>query len=428
MASRARRGLFSGAAAVVAVGALVVGTLAAGPAVGPAAAAPPIPPLPLPPLPVVQRAETQVLAPLIGTGTPGETGQRFGVEGSDLGHTFLHQGRLAALFGDTYGAPPAEPFFGVRHQDWRSNVLGWLDPDADPSSGTRIQSMVTDRPGHAKELLPSKKKKGDEETVIPTYGISTGTRMWMHYMSVKAFGAPGRWTLNSAGVAHSDDDGQTWVKDPGAVWSGDSRFGQVAYVRPADDPDDGEATDSDDEGDTVYVYGVPGGRYGSVSLARAPADRLGDRSAYEYRTASGWSPDESAATTVVPGPVGELSVRYHEYYQRWLMMYLVDPTGEVVLRSADSPTGPWSEPQVVATTEDYPEAYAPYLTPVWNDGPDVVFTLSRYDTYRVYLMRTRLSLEAAGIPLPLDVRTTPPGSAPALPFVPYPFGHGGAGR
>jgi hypothetical protein len=418
----------SGAATVLGAVVLTAATLAAGAGASPAAAAPPVP-LPVPPLPVVQRAETKVISTLIGTGTAGDTGRRFGVEGTDLGHTFLHKGRLAALFGDTYGSPPADPFFSVRHTDWRSNTMGWLDPERDAAGSTRLESMISDRPGHAKELLGSKKRRGVEETVIPTAGISTGDRMWLHYMSVKSFDKPGRWTLNSAGVAHSDDDGQTWVKDPGAVWSGGSRFGQVAYVRPAEDPDDGEADGDPDGFPLVYVYGVPGGRYGSVSLARVPANRVGDKAAYSYRTASGgWSPDESAAATVVPGPVGELSVRYHAFYHRWLMMYLVDPTGEIVLRSSDSPTGPWSDAQVVASTKQFPQAYAPYLTPVWNDGPDVVFTMSRYDNYRVALMRTRLGFQSPDAALPPDVRQTPPGlSLPQLPFVPYPFGHGGTG-
>lgn len=393
------------------------------PLVGSAVAAPVPPPVGVEPF--VDRDATGVVSTLIGTGTPGETGSRYAVEGTDLGHTFLHEGRLATTFGDTFGAPPAEPFFSVAHRDWRSNVLGWLDPARPPDAGTAMTDMVADRPGFAKELLPSRKRPGDEQTVIPTYGISTGGRMWLHSMSVRAFGAPGRWTLNGSGLSFSDDDGRTWTRAEGAQWSGTSRFGQVAYVRPAEDPTDGEVTGpAAGPDDTVYVYGIPGGRYGAVSLARVPTAQLGDRSAYEYRSAEGWSRDEADAVDVLPGPVGELSVRYHAFYKRWMMMYLVDPTGEIVLRTAESPTGPWSEPQVVTTTDDYSEAYAPYLTPVWNDGPDVVFTMSRYTTYRVYLMRTRMSLLPAGSPLPLELRTTPPDQAPPRPLLRYPFEHG----
>ena len=337
---------------------------------------------------------------LVGTGAGVDTASRFGVQGADLGHVFLHRGRLAVLFGDTFGGPPADPFFSVPHRDRRGSTLGWLDSPDDVGPGWRLADMVTDRPGHAAELLDAKYRPGDEETVIPTAGLSTGSRMWLHYMSVVAFDEPGDWDINFSGMAHSDDDGRTWTRDPGAVWPGSTRFGQVAYARAA--------------GDTVFVYGVPAGRFGPVSLAQVPADRLGERSAYRYLGAHGWSSDERDAVDVVPAPAGELSVGYNSYHGRWLMMYLVETTGEVVLRSAPSPTGPWSSPQVVATTREFPEAYAPAITPVWNDGPDVVFTLSRYRSYGVDLMRTRLALHPVGVP-------PPPGCAPPQPGWPAPW-------
>ncbi|WP_285657146.1 DUF4185 domain-containing protein [Actinomycetospora sp. NBRC 106375] len=392
--AKGRRALMSGAAAV-AVGAAVLAGCS-----GPTVAAPPAPALPPSPggpwAPVVDAASTRPVVTLMGRGIAADTAQRFGAQGADLGHVFLHRGRLAMLFGDTYGDPPADPFFSVPHPDRRGSTLGWLDSPAAPSPTRRLADMVTDRPDHAKELLYSKHVVGDEETVIPTAGISTGSRMWLHYMSVRQFEEAGHWTTNDSGMAHSDDDGQTWVRDPGAVWSGSSRFAQVAYAQPAGS-------------DTVLVYGIPAGRSGPASLARVPADRLGDRSAYRYRSAQGWSKDERDAVDVVPGPVGELSVGYNSYHGRWLMMYLVDPTHEIVLRSALSPKGPWSPPQVVATTRDFPEAYAPAITPVWNDGPDVVYTLSRYQDYGVDLMRTRLALQPEGLP----TCSPPPAAWPA---------------
>lgn len=336
------------------------------------------------------------MSTLVGGDGAGDTAGRFGVQGADLGHVFVHRGRLAVLFGDTYGDPRADPFFSVPHQDRRGSTLGWLDARGDLGPAIRLADMVTDRPGHAEELLSSQHVPGVEETVIPTAGLSTGARMWMHYMSVRRFEGGGQWTINASGMAYSDDDGHSWIRDPGAMWPGTSRFGQVAFARSDGDPE-------------VFVYGVPAGRYGPVSLARVPADRLGDRTAYRYYTAHGWLGDERDAADIVRAPVGELSIGYNSYQGRWLMMYLVDPTGEIMLRSALSPTGPWSAPQVVATTKDYPMAYAPAITPVWNDGPDVVFTLSRYLSYGVDLMRTRLALQPIGTPLPQSCATPQPG-------------------
>jgi hypothetical protein len=37
-----------------------------------------------------------------------------------------------------------------------------------------------------------------------------------------------------------------------------------------------------------------------------------------------------------------------------------------------------------------PSLYAPYITPLWNDGPDIWFTMSVFVSYGVYLLRTSL--------------------------------------
>lgn len=388
------------------------GTRAPGPAGGPAAphATPSGPGTPV----AVAREATAKVAELVGTGSMNDTGRRYGVEGTDLGHMFMNGSRLAMVFGDTFGGPPAQDFYSVRHGDWRSNVLASIVPPATPADGLPFRGMITDRPGHAKELIPSKKIKGVQETVIPTYGIGAGpknTTMTLQYMSVKSFDQPGRWRLTGSGIATSNDGGDTWVDQPSARWPADSKFGQVAYVRPGG-PDDPRApvTDGSRPGEMVYVYGIPGGRYGDLSLARVPAAELTDAAAYRYWNGSDWVAGEANATPVLEGPVGELSVRWSSYYQRWIMMYLVDDTGEIVLRTAPSPTGPWGPAQTVTTTKNFPKAYAPYITPRWTDGPDIWFTMSQFTSYRVQLMRTRLTPLTDGAPVPDAVR---PRSVPA---------------
>jgi hypothetical protein len=361
----------------------------------------------------VERSATAKVADLVGAGSINDTGARYGVEGTDLGHMFMVGPRMAMTFGDTFGAPAAKNFFSVPHTDWRSNVIASIDPPASPANGLSFKGMITDRGGHAKELIPSQKRKGVQETVIPTYGIATGaknTTMNLQYMSVQSFDRPGHWRLTGAGIVTSTDGGTTWT-DSGARWAADSKFGQVAYVRPGGPDDPASPVEAGTApGSQIYVYGIPGGRYGDLSLARVPAEKLTDTTAYRYWNGTDWVAGEANAVPVVKGPVGELSVRWNAYYQRWIMMYLVDDTGEVVLRTATTPTGPWTPAQVVTTTKEFPQAYAPYLTPRWNDGPDIWFTMSQYTTYRVELMKTRLTPLAAGAPLPAAVV---PQSAPA---------------
>lgn len=354
----------------------------------------------------VERSATAKVADLVGAGSINDTGARYGVEGTDLGHMFMVGPRMAMTFGDTFGAPAAKDFFSVQHTDWRSNVIASIEPPASPAKGLAFKGMITDRAGHAKELIPSQKRKGVQETVIPTYGIATGptnTTMNLQYMSVQSFDRPGHWRLTGSGIVTSTDGGTTWT-DSGARWGAGSKFGQVAYVRPGGPDDPASPVEAGTApGSQIYVYGIPGGRYGDLSLAKVPADELTDTAAYRYWNGAAWVAGEANAVPVVKGPVGELSVRWNAYYQRWIMMYLVDDTGEVVLRTATTPTGPWTPAQVVTTTKEFPQAYAPYLTPRWNDGPDIWFTMSQFTTYRVELMKTRLAPLAAGAPLPAAV-------------------------
>jgi Domain of unknown function (DUF4185) len=318
----------------------------------------------------VNREDTYQIAQLTGPGSINNTDQRWFVYGTDLGSMFEHRGRLYMLFGDSFGPPGKPPEFG---EDWRSNLLGF-GHDRDPRDGLTLDGMITDRPGHAKELVDQPAVPGEEVTVIPTYGVSDGRRMYLHYMAVREWGPPGEWWLNRSGLAYSDDDGQTWTVSD-MVWPGDSNFGQVAFV---------------ERGRHVYLFGIPGGRFGGVALARVDKHALLDASAYEYWNGSGWGPDQAAAATIVPAPVGELSVQWSTHYKKWLMMYLNDQTDQVVLRTADEMTGPWSDEKTVVTAAEVPSVYAPYIPPRFNHGKDIYFALSRFNLYDVFWWHTSL--------------------------------------
>jgi hypothetical protein len=319
---------------------------------------------------------TEIARLTAGTGGLNPTDVNWNIYGTDLGHMFMHKGKMAMVFGDTLGGPAAEDFWSVPHEDWRSNSMAWIDPPHSPDRGLLFSDMVTDKPGHAKELLSSKKIDGDETTVIPTYGVAVRDRLFLHYMSVKQWGAPGHWTLNHSGLAYSDDNGQNWTKDKDLVWPGDSNFGQVAIVESRG---------------YLYFFGIPGGRYAGVQLARVHPHRILSHADYSYWDGQRWAPSPDEAKTIVPPNVGELSVRWNSYYQRWLMLYLDDPNGQIHLRTATQLTGPWSDPKIVTTSATYPSLYAPYITPLWNDGPDIWFTMSVFRSYGVLLLRTSLN-------------------------------------
>lgn len=305
---------------------------------------------------------------LTGPGSPNQTFERWNVGGTDLGFTFFHEGSLFMVFGDTYGRERA---------DWRSNTMAKLAEVESPAAGLEFEQFISDPTGRAIELLASQKVYWVEQTVIPTNGISIDSRMFLHYMSVRRWVAPGQWNINHAGLAFSDDDGQTWIK-AGPFWGSGSNFGQVAFARDENEPD------------MVYLFGIPAGRFGAVRVARVPADAMLIRGAYRYWDGSGWSPSESDAVRVVPAPVGELSVAWIEHLQQWVMMYLDERHNAIVVRTADELTGPWSDERLVTTARDHPQLYAPFIIPFPSNEPEIFFTMSRWDSYNVYLMHLRL--------------------------------------
>lgn len=317
---------------------------------------------------------TEVVMQLTGADSPNRT-DRWDVYGTDLGHMFLYKGQLRYAFGDTFGK--GRPLVGPGGTNHRDNTMA-RSTDTNSVGGLVFKDYVSDPFGNAKELF-------DDNTVasvIPTNGIAIGERMFLHYMAVRNWGPPGSWDVAFSGLAYSDDGGQTWTMDPKIKWGDHSNFAQVAMLR---------------DGGYVYLFGIPEGRFGGVKLARVRERSLLNRGSYRYWTGFGWARDERIATTIVPPPVGELSVRWSGRYNRWLMTSLNDANQSkygghdaIVLRSSKRLTGRWSDELVLTTSADYPLPYAPYQVPTQPDGNDLYYNMSRYDEYNVFLMRTTL--------------------------------------
>jgi hypothetical protein len=340
------------------------------------------------------RATASPVAALTGTQSINETEARYRVKGTDLGIMWTDErGQVLTAFGDTFGTgwtgfgsgSPVDP----ATVDWRSNTLARSN-DHNLADGMSFE-FVTDRPGHAKELLSSLKQDGVEITKIPTGGVNVGGRDYLAYMSVRKFTEPAHWITNYGGVAYSDDGGQTWQDAPGARRANtpalDDKFQMIAYARR-----DG----------FVYAFGTPNGRFGDAHVARVPEQRLLDTSAYEYWTGTGWQQGSSAiAAPIVAGPVGELSVRYDPALKSWEMMTITTwetgtvekVRGAIVVRLAPQAAGPWGAPITVATYREFPSLYGGFLHPD-SKGSDIYFTMTQYDRYNVSLMHARLPANA----------------------------------
>ncbi len=315
-------------------------------------------------------ADVEFVEWVTGPESPNQTDVNYGVLSTDLGSMFEMDGRIYIAFGDTFGCcRPANG--GGGGGQWRYNVLAY-STDRDLEDGMTIDGMITDDNGRARIVI---RKRFEDFTIIPTYGIAVDGRMYLHYMAVKEWGAPGHWTLNRSGWGYSDDGGQTWTQPAESIWDGDTNFGQVSLL--------------EHEG-FIYVFGIHGGRYSGVMLARTPRDQILDMDAYTYWNGSEWVSDLEAAVEIMSAPVGELSVSWNEFLGRWIVIYLDEPRRGLVIREAPEMTGPWSEPMMLVDSSDYPSLYGSYLHPWASDGETIYFNMSQWGPYNVLLMRARL--------------------------------------
>ena len=196
-------------------------------------------------------------------------------------------------------------------------------------------------------------------------------------MSVKHWGEPGEWETNYSGLAKSIDNGQTWTRLASPRWPAESNFIQVSVTNI--------------EGE-LYFWGVTHGRFGGVQLMKVRERDVERQDAYRYFTGTSgdgspqWSAEMSAARTIVDGTVGELSVAWNTYVNRWLMTYTDGGTESARIREAASPWGPWSNAMTLVSQTHVTGLYAPYMLPDYttNGGRTIFFTLSKWGPYNVF--------------------------------------------
>ncbi|MGI3784554.1 MAG: DUF4185 domain-containing protein [Janthinobacterium lividum] len=303
---------------------------------------------------------------------------RVDVGGLDLGSMTTMDGRTYFAFGDTFGKRPDNPT-GAGGENWRSNVMA-VSTDTDPTDGIRFDSWVTGKDGKAKELLPSAKVDGKEMTKIPTHGFAVGHTLYLAYMSVRHWGDPGEWDANYSSLARSTDRGRTWTLLDDVRWPGDGGFVQVA---PAHVVDGGVAY--------LYLWGIPAGRFGGLRLMRVPEDAVEDLASYRYFSgtdATGsplWSPDLGAAQLVVDDQVGEPSVVWNAYLQRWLLT-AQQANGSAMIWEGTTPWHWSTQPRLLVDATEHPGLYAPFMNPafVTDGGHRIYFALSLWGPYNVF--------------------------------------------
>ena len=316
---------------------------------------------------------------ITGEDSPNKTLSRFNVWGTDLGAMAEMNGKVYMFGGDT--------FSDANSNDWRSNVLFVIEDD-DPSDGLTITGAVVDGRGKAKELIRSRKRDGDQVTCIPTNIFAVDDTLYCIYMSVSHWNEKGgSWECGYSGLTRSTDEGKTWEKLTKVTWPGDSNFIQTANYRV---------------GDTMYLWGIPAGRFGGVALMKCDVRELEDLEAYSYFTGCDDSGEPQwvrgsegipQAKVIIRDPVGEISVIYNEYLGNFIMTYLNEDKAAVVMREGVTPWGPWSDEAILAAGKDYASLYGGFMCDkyVEDGGKTFYFAMSQFfPLYNIRWMKAEL--------------------------------------
>ena len=345
------------------------------------------------PLPTLHGGPSQTVQWVTGPLSPNRTDKRFAITATDVGVPWDNgSGQVLMAFGDTWGKCNGAMV-------WRHNTMlrangnsdlskGITIPSAHPGNNRSGASVTAADPTFAQPITNAVGIKNIEVGRIPTAGISIGGVQYRSFMSIARWGEAGRWETNFSALASSHDNGQTWRVENNTIRSryelnipgvphtatGQGRFQVSSFMR---------------RGPWVYQYGTPNGRYGALFLARVPAAQLLDMNAYQYYRGGGqWSGYSGDAVKVATEPIAEVSVRYNNYLNRFVM--LSSRKGSITMRTAARPEGPWSGPRVIVPSHQISQLYAPYIWPR-ETGSSLYFVASRWDDYNVMLIRTDLS-------------------------------------
>ncbi|MCC6812100.1 MAG: DUF4185 domain-containing protein [Deltaproteobacteria bacterium] len=317
--------------------------------------------------------------------------------GTDLGVSFVRDGQLVFLFGDTNPKDPDD--------DCCVDSVA-VTPDGAFAQRQPLEFLRKPGGGFLPLAPPGVKLKGME---VPVEGVAAGPDTYV-FFSTGWHDDWGRHESLALAKTQGTDFGRLqtlWIQPS-------DRFINVSIV---------------EDGNDYWIFGSGSYRLSAVYLARVPKAQLADHSAWRYwrRDPGGaisWVADERAASQVVPNNcVGELSVRYEPKLALYLMAYNCGTPRGVTLHTSPAPDGPWSEgvhifdpglhgygkfmhvPVSFAGKDDHLSdprreeewggEYGPYFVPSWttvewNGDVSIYYALSSWNPYHAHIIRSTL--------------------------------------
>lgn len=337
---------------------------------------------------------------------------RYRIEGTDLGVSFEDGETTWLLFGDTWG-PKSE----------LHNVIGYTT-DKSPEEGLKL-NFVTDETGvYQGIMIPGVSTTGAFE--VPTGGLVIDDQFYIwittdHSETI----AMGRSLLATASRENARKAAFSKIYDLSTT-----KFINVSPVR-VKNSDWGLLPQQ--EGDGLLLFASGKYRESQIYLAYQPLSQIRSKNAIRYFAGMKegkplWNKNEKDAQPIFwqSNPqVGELSVTYNSFIDKWILLYNHgDPRG-INLRTADAPWGPWSDTQVIfhpwddkgychfihtdwrvdkcdnlhniGRENEWGGEYGPYQFGHFATGTDqattIYFTMSTWNPYDVVMMKAVLKLK-----------------------------------
>ncbi|MEX0720751.1 MAG: DUF4185 domain-containing protein [Balneolaceae bacterium] len=341
--------------------------------------------------------------------TQNQTFSRYQLRATDLGAPFQDGDITWIPFGDTWGAAGGE-----------LDALAYTT-DSNPEDGLDLD-FIDDENGIYRPIAIQSISQGAFE--VPMEGLMVDDEMYIYHTT--DHNPP--VTMGRSVVATTDnpDDAQfTYLYDFSS-----RNFINVSIVQV--ESSDWELLPEEENGKGLVILGSGSYRESDVYLAYQPQAEIRNRKSIQYFAGVDendeplWSSGEDDSVPLFEHPcVGELSVSYNEFIDRWILLYNCSNPRGITMRTAENPWGPWTKSQVIfdpwqdggycnyihvswvdqncdsvhdpGRQNEYGGEYGPYQFEHFATGDDqsttIYFTMSIWNPYTVVLMKAGLKKE-----------------------------------
>jgi hypothetical protein len=275
-----------------------------------------------------------------------------GITGADgATSTVLGQGRALWVFGDTVEGP-FDSIHGVDLSALRSNTAA-IVPHQNVARGIRRFRFLAEIDGRRpRQIVPYAPEEDPAvHRIWPIHGIRVGEQVYLFYHRItlqQGVDVFADFQLDGMGIARADVNSLQFTRL--VAPDGSREFWK------GDEPGFGVFVERDDE--FIYLWGcLMTGMY----LARTRPESIEDLSAYEYLVEAPalnrpdakvrWSRTFQPTAVLFDSVPNEMSAAYNSYLRKHVAFHSWHRERRIVMRTASSITGPWSDAETVYSPE-----------------------------------------------------------------------------